>query len=314
MHWKSPAWKNRDLFLVRPLLSFHRHELAAHSKAHHISFREDSSNLDTGPLRNRIRQKLLPLLAAEFGPKALEQPLRSMILTRDVADFIRAEAVTWVRDPSHRAFADLHPALQRECIRHQLIAAQIKPEGELIERLWSHPGTLWNIAAKVRVRLNRDGLLEKFVDGVFSKSKVEVILTSGHGEICFEGLALNWAAESHDGTLPRSGAGTEWLDFEKVGQRVILRHWKPGDRFQPFGMNTPSKLGHLFINAKIPAPERKGLTVATTAAGEIFWIERLRIGDRFKLDKTTSSRLQWCWRRQMTPTKTVPATGGSSLA
>jgi len=39
------------------------------------------------------------------------------------------------------------------------------------------------------------------------------------------------------------------------------------------------------------------LAVATTAAGEIFWVEGQRIGERFKLDKRTVQRLKWRWRR-----------------
>jgi hypothetical protein len=54
-------------------------------------------------------------------------------------------------------------------------------------------------------------------------------------------------------------------------------------------------LQDLFVNAKIPADRRRTLVLATTAAGEIFWVEGLRIGERFKLTPETTRRLVWRW-------------------
>jgi hypothetical protein len=57
------------------------------------------------------------------------------------------------------------------------------------------------------------------------------------------------------------------------------------------------KLQDLFTNQKIPKSERHGLVVAATAAGEIFWVEQLRISERFKLSSTSNRRLLWRWNR-----------------
>ena len=76
-----------------------------------------------------------------------------------------------------------------------------------------------------------------------------------------------------------------------------MRHWRPGDRFQPIGMGAPVKLQDLFTNAKIPSERRRELLVAETRRGEIFWVEGLRMGEQFKLDKRTRRYLIWRWRR-----------------
>jgi len=76
-----------------------------------------------------------------------------------------------------------------------------------------------------------------------------------------------------------------------------LRHWLPGDRFQPIGMLQPIKLQDLFTNAKVPRDRRHSLIVAATDQEEIFWVEGLRISERFKLTKNTIRRLQWYWQR-----------------
>jgi hypothetical protein len=52
-------------------------------------------------------------------------------------------------------------------------------------------------------------------------------------------------------------------------------------------------LQDLFVNAKIPAARRRALVLAATAAGEIFWVEGLRIGETFKLTPVTARRFIW---------------------
>ena len=96
---------------------------------------------------------------------------------------------------------------------------------------------------------------------------------------------------------PSGGATQEWFDADRVGSRVLLRHWRRGDRFQPIGMEKPLKLQDVFINQKVPRERRHELVIATTTHGEPFWVEGLRIAERFKLAKTTNRRLHWMWRR-----------------
>ncbi|HEY1490946.1 MAG TPA: tRNA lysidine(34) synthetase TilS C-terminal domain-containing protein, partial [Verrucomicrobiae bacterium] len=59
----------------------------------------------------------------------------------------------------------------------------------------------------------------------------------------------------------------------------------------------PAKLQDLFTNAKIPRDRRRDLIVAESAAGEIFWVEGLRISENFKLTPETRRLLVWRWRR-----------------
>jgi len=89
----------------------------------------------------------------------------------------------------------------------------------------------------------------------------------------------------------------EFFDADKIGGKIILRHWRTGDRFQPIGLKSPAKLQDLFVNAKIPAARRRTLVLATTAAGEIFWVESLRIGEHFKLTPATRRQLDWNWSK-----------------
>lgn len=88
------------------------------------------------------------------------------------------------------------------------------------------------------------------------------------------------------------------FDADAVGGNIVLRHWKAGDRLQPIGMKSAVKLQDLFVNQKIPGAHRRQLILAMTERGEVFWVEGLRIGERFKIQETTIRKLVWRWRRQ----------------
>jgi tRNA(Ile)-lysidine synthase len=89
----------------------------------------------------------------------------------------------------------------------------------------------------------------------------------------------------------------EEFDSAKVGTTIVVRHWRPGDRFQPIGMSQPVKLQNWFTNLKIPAAKRRELLVAETEGGELFWVEDQRISERAKLTRETRWRLVWRWNR-----------------
>ena len=118
------------------------------------------------------------------------------------------------------------------------------------------------------------------------------------GEAHFGGVGFSWRLESRKGTTGlKYVPGTEVFDAEQVGTGMILRHWRPGDRFEPIGMDRAVKLQDLFVNQKVPRQMRHKLVVATTQSGDIFWVEGLRIGNRFKLTGATIRRLRWSWQR-----------------
>ena len=66
-------------------------------------------------------------------------------------------------------------------------------------------------------------------------------------------------------------------------------------------MKSPIKLQDLFVNRKIPRDERRRLLVATTAKGDIFWVEGCRIGELFKVTEQTWFRLNWMWENTSKP-------------
>jgi tRNA(Ile)-lysidine synthase len=291
----------RQTDLVRPLLDVPRAELQQFAVERKLAFREDASNTSVDILRNRIRHRLLPLLQREFQPAIARTVTRLMDIIGAEAAFARAAAESWLGRKRRPSFKTLPTAVQRTAVRLQLLERGIVPDFDLAESLVDVPNRAVSIGMDVAVWRNESGLVHVAETKPlrFSPRSHVLKLKGRAGECVFGDLHFQWKlARKRGASLSRRIAAREFFDADRVGAAVTLRHWQPGDRFQPIGLAQPAKLQDLLTNARIAPARRRELALAATADGGIFWVEGLRIGEAFKLTGATIRRLQWRWRRR----------------
>ena len=299
MKRRSPSPATPQLSLVRPLLDFTKEELLAYARENKIRFREDASNRSADPLRNRLRLDLLPRLRRLYQPGLTATVRRAMEIVGEEAEFAADTARAWLRAPEPPAtFGQLPTAVQRQAIAQQLSGLRMPPEFELIEQLRQSPGKL--ISAGPGLFLVRDAAGQVVwhppTEKTFQTESLAVQLVAPRGKVTFAERAFRWEHKPlRRFAKPTPMAGREILDADRVGEHITLRHWRPGDRFQPIGLNRPAKLQDLFVNAKIPADRRRQLVVAETGEGTLFWVEGLRLAEGFKLTPATRRQLIWRW-------------------
>jgi tRNA(Ile)-lysidine synthase len=80
---------------------------------------------------------------------------------------------------------------------------------------------------------------------------------------------------------------TERFDADVLGEPLTVRTWRPGDRFQPLGMNGTKKLQDFFVDAKVPREERTRVPLLCAADGRIAWVVGYRIAEPFKVTERT---------------------------
>ncbi|MCJ7769515.1 MAG: tRNA lysidine(34) synthetase TilS, partial [Dehalococcoidales bacterium] len=80
----------RSITVVRPLLEVGRQQTADYCQKNKLMPRLDTSNLSLFPLRNRIRQQLLPLLKS-YNPGVIEALLRIAAIANDEIAFLDTE-------------------------------------------------------------------------------------------------------------------------------------------------------------------------------------------------------------------------------
>ena len=295
MKWTSPSPADTKIKLARPLLDVSKIALTEFARENKIQFREDASNASLDFQRNRIRRELLPLLRESYSPSLDRTILRVMEIVGAESEFV-ADTARSVK----KVFVKLPVALQRRVLQRQLLALEIEPGFDLIEWLRTNPNREVTINPRVSVSCDAAGSVRiaKPVIPLNRGRKQVSIALKDSGAVVFSGAKIFWKIERLTRFVrPKPATGREFFDADKVGAQIKLRHWRAGDRFQPIGMASPVKLQDLFVNAKIPRARRQDLVVATTVGGGIFWVEGLRMSERFKLTPQTRHKLAWRWRR-----------------
>jgi tRNA(Ile)-lysidine synthase len=300
MKWRSPSPVNSKIKLVRPLLGFSKAEILEFSRENKIPFREDVTNFSNDFLRNRVRNELLPLLRRHYQPGLAKTVLRLMEITGAEAEAVGGLAGQWLKQ-RRPDFEHLPAAVQRRILQSQLVRLKVSPDFDLVESLRRAAGVVVNVDAKCSVSRNPAGDVkpENHLSALeFNANELAVDLADRAGDVEFGGVDLSWQLGTGRKNLRlQKKSGHEFFDADKIGGKIFLRHWRPGDRFQPIGLKTAAKLQDLFTNAKIPRGRRRDLVVAAVTGGEIFWVEGLRISENFKLTAETGRRLAWHWRR-----------------
>jgi len=298
MKWRRPSPVDSTIALVRPLLGAGKSALLEFAAANRIPFREDTSNASLDFQRNRIRHELLPLLRRRYQPGLDQVVLRVADVVGSEAELVTRLAEAWLKRPAR--FAGLPIPVQRRVVQLQLLQCQVAPDFELVEKLRLQPGRAVSVLRDILVCRDSAGrvTLRRLANSEERTNRLTVKLGAA-GKVVFYETCLEWSVRPQKSSrLPAPRPGREVFDADKVGNRIVLRHWQPGDRFQPIGMSGPVKLQDLFTNQKVPREKRRELLVAATERGELFWVETQRIAERFKLTSSTIRRLEWGWKRR----------------
>jgi tRNA(Ile)-lysidine synthase len=300
MKWQNPSPQDPRIRLTRPLLDHSKHDLRSFAEEQGVRFREDATNAQLDFQRNRIRHELLPLLAKEYQPALNRVILRQMDILAAESDYVTQMAREWLKNP--QAFEAMPVAIQRRCLQIQAVDQGLLANFELIEALRLNANRAMAIDGTLFASRETSGKLRVWTGAkpTFSNSRIAVPLKGGAGVLAFDNVEITWKTLPARPGIVRPSKGIpncEFLDADKVGSQVVLRHWQPGDRFQPIGMASACKLQDLFMNQKVLRNVRHELIVGATVSGELFWVEGLRLAERFKLDKKTRRQLKWVWKR-----------------
>jgi len=297
----APSHKAKHL--VRPLLTTNRREVEAYLKAKGQCWREDSSNLDLGHTRNRVRHTLLPLLEREFNP-AIRQTLA------DLADVAQAENDYWSNQlstllprlihegkPSRSGrsssgdaqgvvaldLSGLHSlplALQRQVIHSTALRFGISLEFKHIQQLtalaeYGKPGA--KLALPDGFMANRTAREIQFSRNTQKTPENYCYSLPIPGEVSVPeaGITLRTRLISDGKQKSSSYNGATLLEASLLGSELKVRNWRAGDKFFPAHTQSPKKVKELLqagrLGHAISAAERKAWPVIESA-GQIIWM------------------------------------------
>jgi tRNA(Ile)-lysidine synthase len=139
---RSVASRQTDgvqLTIVRPFLGIAREAIDAYLKMHRLKYRDDATNETLGPLRNRIRHRIIPYVEKQLGRKVRGALWRAAMISADEAELAETLIDPLSANSSELGVKELRErprALQRRTIHLWLQARGIlNLDFETIERV-----------------------------------------------------------------------------------------------------------------------------------------------------------------------------------
>lgn len=297
----STLWQSGEesLIIIRPLLEISHQETEGYCRQHNLTPRLDASNLSLSPLRNRVRQQLMPLLES-YNPAVAEALLRTGRIADDDISFlneqvarlwdevIRQEGKSLILDKAE--FKQLPAALKRYLLRaavEKLLGSAKDVEMRHIEEMLSlatkTAGKRLNLPAGLTFAVEYDRYL--LTPDLSTLSPLPPLKGEFQLRIPGKTLLPGWRVEAaiiERGEMGDEGDFTAYFDLAKSGEKLTVRTRKRGDRFQPLGLAQPKKLGEFMIDAKIPQAWR-GRVPLVCSGEQILWVVGWRLGERPKV-------------------------------
>jgi tRNA(Ile)-lysidine synthase len=293
---------------VRPLLSLSRHEIEAYLTEGKISWRHDKSNESLDFLRNRIRNELIPCLKGYNPAVSATLAKTAQALAADEAILASLTLQAFAR---HSATAGgvvrLHLAgirLEERGLRMRLYRqAILESRGDLAEISFDHldavdglaysgrPNAYLTLPGRFRVSRRYGDLLFQREEEVLSGMAMEFRI-DGPGSYPLPGngtLAVDYAEPPGDAiSAPPS---TAFFDPSQVPFPWLVRSCRPGDRLSPFGMKGSKKVKDIFMDAKVPLPERRFIPLVF-CGGTLLWVAGLRRGSEGSIGPETDKAVR----------------------
>lgn len=278
--------------IIRPLLPFSRAEIEQYAKENNIQWREDSSNESDKYLRNKIRHHLVPILK-EINPNFLESFANTQNYLKDAkslvndADKIRYEEVAKNREDGTVEF-DLEKLLQLPNFNAYLYQ-WLKPFGFTA---WSDVHNLVTAQSGKQI-FSEDFVLLKDRNHLllFPRLANEEQSFSIQKEDNQVNIPLKFTF-CNVGDISKTDRNCIFVDEDVLEFPLIVRKWRTGDYFYPFGMNGKKKLiSKYFKDEKIAVNDKSKIWILESKKG-IVWVVGYRADEQFKVTTNTTKILK----------------------
>jgi len=312
--------------IIRPLIRVSRDDIMTYLSVFRLDYRMDHTNTDRRFLRNRIRHDLMPMLKTGYNPNLPETLARlGSVLKTDndwLDQLIRPiwDHVLLLEEPGRIVLSipkltRHHLAARRRIIR--CAVEQVKGNLRRIQYLHveavigliqsGSPGRL-DLPDRIRAHCGQGQL-------VFEKCVMPLRDAGGSGRpprqmqysysfsiedvsglpVYISEIDRFLILTRIDGPQVRDPAGpgphVAFFDWDRMVFPLVLRNHRPGDRFDPLGLNGTQKLSDFFINHKIGRRRRAMIPVLVSGA-DIIWVAGLRISHHVRITAGTRCLLR----------------------
>ena len=273
--------------VIRPLLCIFREDILQYLKVRHIGFVEDSTNKEDIYTRNKIRLNVIPLLKT-INPsvvQAIQKTSENLYHTENIFN-------AYVEKAKRKVFAnnkiDIN-ALLKQKEPKTILFEILFPYGfnaptvdNIYDSINSQSGKIFYSEGHQLIKDREVFILEPIND------QPDAIYTLFEHETNIEEpckMTFEPFRKTSSFQLEQDPA-TIYLDKDRLIYPLIIRKWKHGDKFIPFGMKGHKKVSDYFTDRKFSLVDKSN-TWLLCSGDDIVWIIGERIDDRFKITNTT---------------------------
>ena len=283
--------------VIRPLLLFSRQEIEQYAKENNIDWREDSSNASDKYLRNKIRHNLIPILK-ELNTDFLSSFHKTQVYLQESKTMVEDASIMVYQQVAKESGKDIHFDLNKlqqlpnykSYLYQWLREFGFSAWDDIYDLVESQSGKqvfsnefrlLKNRGFLILSPINNEDKKEEYY--IFKDQKeIDSPLNLSFSKVADIGIGSNRAI---------------FVDEDKLHFPLVLRRWKEGDSFQPFGMEGKSKkVSKIFKDEKLSLIDKEN-TWLLCSDDKIIWIIGIRQDERFKIEKTTKNRIQIQWQK-----------------
>lgn len=278
----------RDIYR-RPMLDCTRNEIEAYCSDNHIPYRTDSSNLESFYQRNKIRNKIIPLLN-EINPRFIESVQETILKLQTANDIYIHEIERLKKDliqsGSQMDFIDV--ARLRNKIGNSFLFFDIVKDYnctfDQAEKIFTNIGQESNktFQTSSHIFYRRSNSIEIYRLATITHFSNIPDITQENSYCRFYTCSIVQEFPSN-----RKVSNKIYLDADTVHYPMSFRHWHAGDKMQPMGMNGRNKKISDLLNEQKLVPHIKSNKQVLTCGERIIWAIGNRIDWRFAVSEKT---------------------------
>ncbi len=306
-----------DVEIVRPFLHLPKRQILKFLGDRGIPYREDRTNAANEPMRNRIRNVVLPAVEEQVNPQVRDALLRLGEQARWIDQYLTETAQrtfeTLIINRTDQQLV-LNAAslsrksriIQTELVRRSIEFFETGQQDLGFGHLKAVLDLVADPASGKQLHLPGGMTVNKIYDRLVFSLPTDEPRETIASEIAIHVPGIThlpvrrMVIECETDRITRTEMKTwrrephrheEWADLDRVHLPLIVRTRRSGDRFWPLGAPGSKKLSEFLIDAKIDPAERDRVAVLCDQLGPI-WIVDHRLDERVKLAPGTRQVLR----------------------
>jgi tRNA(Ile)-lysidine synthase len=277
----------RNRHVIRPLLPVSRSEIEEYVAKRNIPHVVDSTNQEDIYVRNAIRLNIIPALEA-INPKVKEAIHRTSLHLAE-AEKVYDRSIRESIDTLFRGNRIDIRRLRETASPRAVLFEILSPLGfdpstirAVYRSMEGEPGRQFHARSYRLIKDREFFILDQPGEGL--PEPAEYLVDEGVSEIRSP-LRLTLRVENMPVEI-RKERRYLYMDADKVAFPLLLRKWRQGDWFIPFGMKGRKKLSDFFTDIKLSIKEKEEAWVLLSG-NDIAWVVGERADDRFRVTGET---------------------------